>query len=149
MIVLLAIQEKVVAITDQFNPNPISGKQSIFNRVSAPTETKLDVEIIGVYSNLDMAMAARQHHAQGHPGRRYLQKVCQLDDNMPGPPPEPPKCITCGTQIGMVGSFCPPCQKAHFEKSVGLDPRGGEGDLVPARRTGFGGQSTLLHGQPT
>lgn len=146
MIVLLAIQEKTVAITDAFNPTPITGKQSIFNRQAMPTEQRLDVEIIGVYSKMETAQLAREGHAKSHPGRRYLQKVAQLDGNMPGPPVQP-KCITCGTPIGLVGSFCPPCQKAHFDKCNGLDPRGGEGDLVPVRRTNVGYQSTILNGQ--
>lgn len=136
--------EKQVVITDSFNPNQISGRQSIFARVSAPTETKLDVEIVGVYKNLSDANNARARHANGHPGRRYLQKVCTLNDQ-PVAPPEPPKCIMCGTPIGPIGSFCPPCQKEHYAACNGLDPRGGEGDLVPVIQSNFGPTSTLLN----
>lgn len=149
MIVLIAVMEKQVVITDSFNPNPVTGRQSIFSRVSAPTEAKVDVEIIGVYAKLDDANNARARHAQGHPGRRYLQKVCTLNDQPVGAL-EPPKCIKCraegrDTPIGPIGSFCAPCQQKHYQECVGLDPRGGQGDLVPVIQTTVGPQTVLLN----
>lgn len=144
VIVLIAVMERQVVITDNFNPTAITGRQSIFNRVSAPTEMKMDVEIVGVYSKLEDANNARARHAQGHPGRRYLQKVCQLNDERVQPL-EPPKCIKCGVPIGPIGSFCPPCQKQHYAECVGADPRGGEPDVVPLVKATVGPTTVLLN----
>lgn len=149
MIILIAVTEKHVVITDNFNPNPITGRQSIFNKVQAPTEMKAEIEIVGVYSKLETAGEARAAHAAAHPGRRYIQKVAQLDSHMPAPVPEA-VCVRCRnegrhTPIGPVGSFCPPCQKKHYDECNNLDPRGGEGDVVPVRQTTFGWQSTLMN----
>lgn len=125
MIVLIAVTEKQVVITDSLNPNPITGRQSIFNRVSAPTEAKVDVEIVGVYSNLDVANAARAGHASAHPGRRYIQKVAVLDGNIPQPVES--RCIRCGVETPGL-SFCGPCQKAHWAEQRDADPLGGGPD---------------------
>lgn len=141
MIVLIAVTEKVVMLTDQFNTRQISGRQSIFARVDAPTEVKPVVEIVGAYSTLDLCNRARAAHFASHPQCRYLQKICRLDiDTLE---PQPAKCIDCGipTNGGVV--FCPVCQKRRWDMANGLDPRGGEGDPHPVTQTTFGPSSEL------
>lgn len=140
MIVLLAVFEKQV-ISEAFATSPISGRHAIFARVQAPTEMKLDCEIVGVFSNLDMCNAAREVYAREHPGRRYLQKVCRLD-NAPTVLPEA-HCLGCGMVLNDGRSFCPPCSDAHNKAARELDPRGGEGDLVPLVRTSHGPESVI------
>lgn len=135
MIVLIAVAEKQVVITDQFNPAPITGRQAIFAKVSAQTETRLDAEVVGVYSDLDLANRARASHMAAHPGRRYIQKVATLDDAVPEPPES--KCIMCGTSTPGV-SYCPPCQKKHWERLREADPLAGAGDDVPVIPAGAG-----------
>lgn len=144
MIVLIAVMEKQVAITDAFNPNAIKGRQSIF--VTAPTEMKASVEIVGVYSTLETAIRARTHHAAAHPGRRYVQKVATLDDNDKWSQSlEPPRCIKCGVLIGPIGSFCPACQRLHFAECNGNDPRAGEGDPTPLVKVRSGGPNVIAY----
>ena len=128
MIVLIAVTEKQVVITDTLNATPITGRQSIFNRVAAPTEARFDVEIVGVYSNLDVTNQARAAHASAHPGRKYIQKVAALDDNIPEPVVA--KCIRCGVETGGL-SYCAPCQKAHWAEQREADPLGAAPDPVP------------------
>lgn len=130
MIVLIAVTEKQVVITDQFNTAQITGKNSIFNKVTLPTTTAYDIEIVGIYTSLEIASTAREAHTRAHPGRKYIQKVAQLNDGLDTTPPEPPKCITCGTPTAGL-SFCGPCQKAHWEHCNDLDPLNGAGDNVP------------------
>ena len=121
MIVLIAIQEKTVVITDNLATAPISGRQSIFARVNpANTEQRLDVEIVGVYSNLEITAQARSAHAASHPGRRDHQKVAHLDDHLPAPP-EPARCVYCGTETGGL-SYCPSCQQEHWRRQREQDP---------------------------
>lgn len=128
MIVLVAVAERQVPINDQFNVEPLAttGPAGIFNRAARPTETKLDVEVVGVYTTLELAALARGVHAASHPGRRYVQKVAQLDDAAPEPP-APVGCIKCGTQTGGP-SFCGPCQQKHWQESRDLDPLAGGPD---------------------
>lgn len=144
MIVLIAVMEKQVVITDNFNPAEITGRQSIFNRSSAHTELKMEVEIVGAYTRLEDTNNARAHHMATHPGRRYVQKVCHLDDKLPGPV-EPPTCIKCGVPIGPVGSFCGACQQQHYRECMDLDPRHGEGDITPLVKVNRGGPNAIAH----
>lgn len=121
MIVLIAVAEKQVVITDQLSTTPITGRQAIFARVQAPTETKLDVEIVGVYSDLELAATARAAHAKRRPGYRYVQKVAALDDGT-GPDEEvEAACIMCGTPTGGP-SYCPPCRQEHWARQRAADP---------------------------
>lgn len=143
---LLALQEKTVAITDSFNPKPITGRHSIFQSVPTKTEQRMDVEIVGVFTDLETAGQARAAHAAAHKGRRYLQKVCQLDEGINLAPPETPKCIKCRAVDAQPGqSFCPRCQAAHLRECIELDPLGGEGDRVPIVKTNYGVNSTILN----
>ena len=125
MIVLVAVTEKQVVISDTLNPTPITGRQSIFAKVSQPTEARVDVEIVGVYTNLDVANQARTAHAASHPGRRYIQKVANLDDHIPAPVES--RCIRCGTVTPGL-SYCGPCQKDHWAEQRAADPLGGAPD---------------------
>ena len=122
MIVLIAVAEKQVPITDTFNPNPIAGRQSIFNRVSVATETGYSIEIVGAFSNLDMANQSRADHAKDHPGRKYIQKVCKLDDLQAMLPPEPTICVRCRKEIPGPESYCPPCQQQQWRDQANNDP---------------------------
>lgn len=128
MIVLIAVTEKQVVITDTFNAAPITGRNSIFARVNAPTEARLDVEIVAVCSTLEAAALARAAHAASHPGRRYLQKVARLDEHVEAA--SPAVCIRCAVPTGGP-SYCGPCQKAFFEECRQADPLAGAPDPVP------------------
>lgn len=121
MIVLLAVTEKQVVLTDNLATAPIAGRASIFNRVTAPTETRFDIEIVGAYTNLDTCARARELHAQTHPHRRYIQKVCALDDNLDPPNPDHP-CVRCGTNLTGPTVFCQPCTEAHAKELRDADP---------------------------
>lgn len=119
MIVLVAVQEKHVAITDSLNPNPISGRQAIFAKVNAPTEVRYDIEIVGVYSNLETAARARELHAKTHPSRKYIQKIATLDDALPEPTVA--RCVRCDVETSGP-SFCPACQTKHWAELRAADP---------------------------
>jgi hypothetical protein len=145
VIILIAVQEKQVAITDQFATTPITGRQSIFARVSAPTQTGYLIEIVGVYTDLDSASTARANHAKKHVGRRYVQKVAQLNDGTVTQ--DVNHCITCNAVIGEVGSFCGPCRQAHYEESRQLDEMGGAPDPVPLIPATVGPGAIFRNGQ--
>jgi hypothetical protein len=131
VIVLIAVTKKQVVITDQFATAPISGRQAIFARVAAnaPTQTDYDIEIVGVYSDLDLCAGARAAHALAHPNRKYHQKVARLDDL--AEPPAPSTCIRCSTPTQGGTSYCPPCQQLLWAESRAADPLNGAGDDVP------------------
>lgn len=128
MIVLIAVSEKQVPITDNLNPTPISGRQAIFARVNTPTETGYDIQIVGAYTDLDTVAKARELYAKDHPGRKYIQKVCQLNDNLPEPVVA--RCVKCQVETGGP-SLCPGCQQIHWAELRAQDPLGGKGDEVP------------------
>lgn len=120
VIVLIAVTEKQVVITDSFNTQPITGRNAIFQRVNRPTETAYDIEIVGAYTNHDMAVIAGEAHAKTHPGRKYVTKVCVLDGDIPKPP-EPSPCIRCQGVATPGQSFCPKCQQVHLQECAALD----------------------------
>lgn len=137
MIVLIAITEKQVVITDQYNTAPITGRQAIFARVQAPTEMRADFEIVGVYSDLERAQSAREAHAAAHPGRKYKQKVCSLDDATDTSlPAEEPKCIRCGGVPSPGMSYCWACVEAHNREIADRDDDPATAP-EPVRRTTF------------
>lgn len=141
MIVLIAITEKLVMITDQFNPHAITGRQGIFARHDAPTEIKPTIEIVGAYSTLDLCNLARQAHFASHPQCKYQQKVCHLDGAIEMP--QPSVCIKCGIETSGGVVFCARCQQKHYQECNGLDPRSGEGDLVPMVKVATGGPNAI------
>jgi hypothetical protein len=127
MIVLVAVSERQVPISDTFNPEPLStnGPQGIFAKVAAPTETRAAVEIVGLYSDLERAARGRDAHAKAHPGRRYVQKVAHLDDGAVTDS-APQVCIDCGTPCP--STRCGSCQRAFFAACRDADPLGGAPD---------------------
>lgn len=136
MIVLLAMSEKQVVISDQFNPTPITGRQSIFARVNAQTEARLAVEIVGIFSSLDTAAMMRERHFKTHPQCKYVQKVAGLDEGI-DEKGEEVGCIGCGVAVSG-SSRCPKCQKEFFEQCREVDPLAGKGDEVAVVRTSVG-----------
>ena len=137
MIILIAVTEKQVVITDSLNPTPISGRQAIFARVNAPTQTGYDISIVGVYSTLETAAKARELHAKDHPGRKYIQKVAELDDNLPEPIVS--RCIRCNVETPGL-SYCPKCQKEHWAELRANDPEFPTEAEAPIRTTFGPGQ---------
>lgn len=113
MIIVVAISEKHVPITDTLNAQPITGRHAIFAKVATATEIKPEIEIVGVYSTLELAAKGRELHAAAHPGRRYVQKVAQLDDL--GSPPEPTRCIMCHVETNGL-SYCDACRNEHHRQ---------------------------------
>lgn len=145
MIVLIAVTEKQVIITDQFNTQPIQGRMGIFQKVNAPTEMKLDIEIVGVYTEHDKAVLAGQTHAASHPGRRYITKVCRVDDAIPEPA-APLPCIKCGGTSTPGQSFCPKCQQVHLRECAATDMQPDAPN--PSHQATVGPQSILLNSTP-
>jgi hypothetical protein len=141
MIVLIAVTEKQVPITDTFNPNPITGKMGIFNRVAVETETAYTVEIVGAYSTLELAGEARAAHAHAHPGRKYIQKVCKLDPAAAAK--DPVVCVRCRQQTPGPESFCPRCISEQAREMRDRDVLGNYETADPVIQTDFAQHTTI------
>jgi hypothetical protein len=117
----------------------------IFQKVQAPTETRVDVEIVGIYSEHEKAVLAGQAHAAAHPGRRYVTKVCRLDDDIPEIA-DPLPCIKCGGIATVGQSFCPKCQQVHLKECAATDMQPDAPN--PRPQATVGPQTVLLNATP-